>query len=110
MSGTYRGVGSVMKFYKKNSALRWHAQLDKMTRVDSIAVRPGKRGLFFGCGQNNFEDRGVLVEDRDRTSEAWFFSMDTAGSANWMMKLAGAARDPSTLSDSCQGMVFDAKE
>jgi len=72
-----------------------------MTRVDAIAVRPGKDGLFFGCGQNNYEDRGVAVEDRDRTSEAWFFAMDTAGSARWTIKMAGAALDSSSLSDSC---------
>jgi len=39
VSGKYRGVGSVMKFYKRNAALRWHAQLDTMTRVDAIALR-----------------------------------------------------------------------
>ena len=39
ISGTYRGVGSIMKFYKRNAALRWHAQLDTMTRVQAIAKR-----------------------------------------------------------------------
>ena len=39
VSGRYRGVGSIMKFYKRNAALRWHAQLDTMTSVDAIAVR-----------------------------------------------------------------------
>jgi len=39
VSGKYRGVGSVMKFYKRNAALRWHAQLDTMTRIDAIALR-----------------------------------------------------------------------
>ena len=38
VSGTYRGLGSVMKFYKKNGILRWHAQLDSMTKVDAIAI------------------------------------------------------------------------
>ena len=39
ISGNYRGVGSVQKFYKRNAALRWHAKLDSMTRVNSIAIR-----------------------------------------------------------------------
>ena len=39
ISGTYRGVGSIMKFYKRNAALRWHAQLDMMTSVAAIAER-----------------------------------------------------------------------
>ena len=40
ITGTYRGVGSVMKFYKKNAALRWHARLDPMTSVNAITVDP----------------------------------------------------------------------
>ena len=60
LSGTYRGVGSVMKYYKKNAALRWHVSIDSMTRVDAIAVRTNtKDGEFFGCGQNNYYDRGL---------------------------------------------------
>lgn len=80
MSGTYRGVGSVMKFYKRNGALRWHASMEKMTHVDAIAVRnPGTDGLFFGCGRNKYEDRGIVESERKRDSEAWFFAMDSVG-------------------------------
>ena len=90
ISGTYRGLGSIMKFYKKNAALRWHAQLDEMTRVDAIASRePSDSGLFFGCGQNNYNDRAVSVRERPADSEAWFFSMNTNGEVIWMLKLAG---------------------
>lgn len=54
VSGTYRGVGSVMKFYKKNAELRWHAQFDALTSVDAIAERHTSiKGHFYGCGKNS---------------------------------------------------------
>ena len=111
MSGTYRGAGSIMKFYKKNGVLRWHAQLDSMTRVDAIAVwKTSKRGKFFGCGSNNYDDRGISPGLRPSDSDAWFFSMESDGQVNWLLKLAGQSTDADILlSDSCQGMVFDAK-
>ena len=102
VSGTYRGVGSIMKFYKRNAALRWHAQLDKMTRVDAIAVRqPAVGGHFFGCGQNNSDDRGLSSTERYRISEAWLFSMDSDGEARWIMRLAGSSLSSTSLVDSC---------
>ena len=84
MSGTYRGVGSVMRFYKKNAALRWHAQLDSMTAVDAISIREvDGKGHIYGCGQNNFDDRGVDRNLSAREREAWFFSMNTDGDVLW---------------------------
>ena len=111
VSGTYRGVGSVMKFYKKNGILRWHAQLDLMTRVDAIAAwQTSKSGKFFGCGSNNYDDRGLSPGLRPSDSEAWLFSMEADGQVNWLLKLAGATiQSDFMLSDSCQGMVFDTK-
>ena len=79
VSGTYRGTGAITKYYKRNAAMRWHAQLDRMTRVDAIAVR--NPGTIFGCGQNNYEDRLVAASERERDSEAWIFKMDADGEA-----------------------------
>ena len=103
MSGTYRGVGSIMKFYKRNAALRWHAQFDEMTRVNAIAVRESSnQGNFFGCGANNYIDRGVQPGQRTSDSEAWIFSMNgDDGKVNWMLKFSGVSLDTNRLSDSC---------
>ena len=69
-----------MRFYKKNAALRWHASLDFMTRVEAIAIRTTSRdGHFYGCGQNNSYDRAIEAVNKERDSEAWFFSMDVDG-------------------------------
>ena len=77
-----------MKFYKKNAALRWHAQLNSMTRVDAIAVQPNSNsGHFFGCGSNNFDDRGLSIGERSSHSEAWFFSMKSDGEVKWQLNL-----------------------
>ena len=62
-----------------------------MTRVNAIAVQNSSRkGRFFGCGSNNFDDRGVSTGLRSSDSEAWFFSMEADGQMNWLFKLAGA--------------------
>ena len=109
LSGRYRGVGSIMKFYKRNAALRWHAQLDTMTSVDAVAVREdANQGHFFGCGQNNERDRGISANDRTKESDAWFFSMRGNGEIDWIISLRGATLNQDMrLSDSCQGIVFD---
>ena len=109
LSGRYRGVGSIMKFYKRNAALRWHAQLDTMTSVNAVAVREdANQGHFFGCGQNNERDRGISLSDRTKESDAWFFSMRGNGEVDWIISLHGATLDSDLLlSDSCQGIVFD---
>ena len=103
MTGTYRGLGSVMKFYKRNGVLRWHAQLDTMTRVDAIAYwKTSRQGRFFGCGSNNYDDRAVSPGVRPSNSDAWFFSMDADGQLNWLLNLAGKPlADDTLLSDSC---------
>ncbi len=84
LSGTFSGVGSVMKLYKKNAGLRWHAQLNSLTSVNAIAVHPTRRkGHFFGCGENRPADRGISANMRSSESEAWFFSMDSDGEVAW---------------------------
>jgi hypothetical protein len=94
VSGKYRGVGSVMKFYKRNAALRWHAQLDTMTRVNAIALRSSAtKGQFFGCGQNNTDDRGITIAQRQSTSESMIFSMNSDGEIQWILKLSGSKTD-----------------
>lgn len=56
ISGTYKGFASVMKFYKKNAQLRWHAQMNSFTSIDAIAVHENpaiQRAHFFGCGRDS---------------------------------------------------------
>lgn len=92
----------MMKFYKKNAALRWHAELEQMTSVNAIAVHPLRRkGHFFGCGENNLADRTQETRGVATGSEAWFFSMDSDGEATWMLKLSGSVLGSSGLQDSC---------
>ena len=110
MSGTFSGLGSVMKFYKKNAALRWHAQLNTMTQVNAIALHPTRRkGHFFGCGANRPADRGQDVNQRSSESEAWFFSMDSDGEISWQISLSGSALGSNLNSDSCEGITFDTR-
>ena len=92
-----------MKFYKRNGILRWHAQLETMTRVNSVDFwQTSKQGKFFGCGSNDYDDRSESPGIRPSNSEAWFFSMDADGQVNWLLKLAGDPIDDDTLlSDSC---------
>ena len=63
---------------------------------------------FFGCGEDNWEDRdrnGLLV----RTDhEAWVFRINDNGEMHWGLKLSG--RRPkfrSSSSDICTGMQYD---
>ena len=90
ITGSYRGKASIMKMYKKNAALRWHASLDMMTRLDAIAPRePSRSGQFFGCGSNFYGDLGTSVGDRPAHSEAWIFYMDSDGDMKWSMEMSG---------------------
>lgn len=85
MTGAYRGLGSIMKFYKRNGVLRWHARLDKLTRVEAIAIwKTSSLGKFFGCGSNNYDDREISRGLRPSDSDAWFFAMEADGQMNWL--------------------------
>lgn len=85
-------MGSVTKFYKKNAALRWHAQLDTLTSVDAIAERTSStRGHFYGCGKNSTADRGTAEAEQSFAAQAWFFSMDRDGEVEWMLRLGGTS-------------------
>lgn len=57
LSGRYRGVGSIMRFYKKNAVLNWNVQISAITRVQAIVAVDGS--YMFGCGQNNYNDRSA---------------------------------------------------
>ena len=79
-----------------------------MTRVDAIAVRePSNDGHFFGCGQNNSNDRGTSRAERTFDSEAWIFSIDAYGEMYWMLELAGSDPNNNRLQDSCKGLTYD---
>lgn len=56
LGGQYRGVGSLMLFYKKNGLLMQATQIDAITRVQAV-VSANHPEFYFGCGQNNFLDR-----------------------------------------------------
>lgn len=36
LAGRYRGVGSIMRFYKKNALLNWNVQMTAITSVQAI--------------------------------------------------------------------------
>lgn len=56
LGGRYKGVGSLMRFSKRNGLLHWNTQINAITRVQSV-VSVNSQQFFLGCGQNNFADR-----------------------------------------------------
>lgn len=56
LGGTYMGVGSIMRLYKRNGLLHWNTQIESITSVQAV-VSVGSAQFFFGCGQNNYADR-----------------------------------------------------
>jgi len=49
MIGRYRGLGSVIRFNKRDGTVRWHAQFDKMSRINSVTQARNDDELFI-CG------------------------------------------------------------
>ena len=47
--GRYRGLGSVIRFNKRDGTVRWHAQFDKFSRINSVAQAKDDDDLFL-CG------------------------------------------------------------
>ena len=77
MGTRYKGVGNVIKFYKKNGVMRWRSEISAMTRLNAVATpRQTKSDYFFACGTNNYDDRGVSPRAQERFDEAWIMRMD----------------------------------
>jgi len=49
MIGRYRGLGSVLKFNKRDGSIRWHAQFEKMSHIHAVSQAAGDNDLFI-CG------------------------------------------------------------
>jgi hypothetical protein len=41
LAGRYKGVGSIMRFYKKNAVLNWNVQMMAITSVQAIVAVDG---------------------------------------------------------------------
>jgi len=50
MIGRYRGLGSVFRFNKRDGTLRWFAQFEKMSKINSFSISDKMNDLFV-CGE-----------------------------------------------------------
>ena len=83
MIGRYRGLGSVIRFNKRDGTVRWHAQFDKMSRINSVAQARNIDEIFL-CGDyqpneatdtepydSKVEYKAVIARLRDDGDVSW---------------------------------------
>lgn len=88
--GRYRGQGSVIRFNKRDGQVRWHAQFNQMSRINSYSQAANDDDLFI-CGEyqpNEASDTepytGSNVEFR-----AVFARMKNDGDVSWIISATG---------------------
>lgn len=89
--GRYRGLGSVIRYNKRDGTIRWHAQFDTMSRINSVSVDTVNfDDDLFLCGEaitdekSNTEPYGSGVEI---TSQ--IVRMKNDGEVNWIIDVTG---------------------
>jgi len=86
--GRHNGLGSVMKFGKRDGSVRWHAQFNKMSNINSVSQNKN-RGKMFLCGDyqpnesTDVEPYGSKVNYRAVIAE-----LDD-GDASWIVEVSG---------------------
>jgi hypothetical protein len=90
--GRYRGKGSVIRFNKRDGTVRWHAQYDKMTRINSI-FSPKEGNDLFLCGEfqpNEAKDSDKVLEDASNVAyKAVIARMKDDGDVSWVITASG---------------------
>ena len=76
LGGRYKGVGSLMRIYKRNGLVNWNTQIEAITRVQAV-VSTGSPQYFLGCGQNNLADRSSSTAYTE--NQAWIFRVNNEG-------------------------------
>ena len=84
-----------------------------MTIVNAIATVPRISDSysyvtnFYGCGQDNYDDRAVRG---NRDNDAYVFRIEENGELGFNMKIAGKRPNRrSQASDICTGIQYDAR-
>ena len=89
MVGRYRGLGSVIRFNKRDGTVRWHAQFDKMSRINSVSQARNDDELFL-CGdyQPN-ETTDVEPYDSKVNYKAIISRLRDDGDVGWIVEATG---------------------
>lgn len=91
--GRYRGKGSVIRFQKRDGNVRWHAQYEKMTRINSVFSPKDGNDLFL-CGEfqpNEAKDPdSKIAEDASNVKyQAVMARMKDDGDVTWVISASG---------------------
>ena len=90
--GRYRGKGSVIRFNKRDGSVRWHAQYEKITRINSI-FSPKEGNDLFICGEfqpNEAKDAEKVLEDASNVKyQSVMARMKDDGDVSWVISASG---------------------
>jgi len=87
--GRYRGLGSVIRFNKRDGTVRWHAQFNKMSRINSVSQSANDDDIFI-CGdyQPN-EKTDVEPYDSKVLYKATMARLKDDGDVSWIITASG---------------------
>jgi len=92
MIGRYRGMGSVIRFNKRDGSVRWHAQFNKMSSITSVsqALQQYDDDLFL-CGyyQPNEGTTDSTTIDSTVNFQAVMARMKDNGDVSWVITATG---------------------
>ena len=90
MIGRYRGKGSVIRFNKRDGSVRWHAQYEQVSRINSVSQAKNDDDLFL-CGeyQPNEATTDPDVFDATVLQKATIARMKDDGDVSWIITASG---------------------
>ena len=110
MIGRYRGKGSVIRFNKRDGSFRWHAQFEKMSRIQAVSQAENDDDIFI-CGdyQPNEGTTDTEPYGDDVEYQAVIARMKDDGEVSWISTISGAnplASADNANQDRCMGVSY----